>query len=174
MKSKADFTFIIDEETRIIAIEDLNKGNISVTNDMENILNEILVQGLNKDKNFSLDNYTIVYKDSNNVWDGVNIKNNKFFGFFPISALSYEEAVKQVNSKKPKFEVVRHSIAKKIESAKLETFKHDDDPICIHVLKSGFNDKYFVLEEDAYTEQLTCQVLSKKQIEDKFKFQISI
>ena len=56
-----------------IVIEDLNMGSISVTNDIENVINEI--SAIEKVK---AEQYMIVYKDSTGQWDGYDSTTNKF------------------------------------------------------------------------------------------------
>jgi hypothetical protein len=64
-KTQADFTYSIRGE--VISIIDLDLGNRSVTNDIENVLRKIEYwhQG-------SIAAFRIMYRDSGGVWDGVN------------------------------------------------------------------------------------------------------
>ena len=60
---RADFSYTISDGTVYIIDED--KGNKSVTNDMENVLSDIeSIEG-------SLQNYKIVYRDSQGIWERV-------------------------------------------------------------------------------------------------------
>lgn len=59
MKRKADYTYTIQGDT--VKIIDLNRGNISVTNDAENVLTEIQSTENILDKR-------IIYRDSMDEW----------------------------------------------------------------------------------------------------------
>jgi hypothetical protein len=62
--TQADFTYSISGN--VISIVDLNLGNRSVTNDIENVLRKIehYHQG-------SIIGFKIMYRDSEQMWDGV-------------------------------------------------------------------------------------------------------
>lgn len=63
---RADYTYTVEET--IIAIVDLDQGSRSVTNDIENVLDEISAHlG-------GLAGYAIIYRDSRGVWDGVRLE----------------------------------------------------------------------------------------------------
>lgn len=100
MKTKSDFNYEIKDD--IIVINDLNKGNCSVTNDIENILACIRRNESAKitpnNKDFDLDKYFFIYKDSEGIYDGVLVKNNKFFGFIPLQVKTEEEAIEKIKS----------------------------------------------------------------------------
>ncbi|WP_240699514.1 hypothetical protein [Spirosoma sordidisoli] len=58
---RADYTYSIDDN--IIAIIDLDLGSKSVTNDMENVLDDIRAElG-------DLAGYSVIYRDSMGRWD---------------------------------------------------------------------------------------------------------
>jgi len=58
-----------------IVIEDLNLGSVSVTNDIENVINDIsAIEKVNAQQ------YLVVYKDSTGLWDGYNTISNEFVG----------------------------------------------------------------------------------------------
>ena len=63
--TQADFTYSISGN--VISIVDLNFGNRSVTNDIENVLRKIehYHQG-------SISGFKIMYRDSEQTWDGVH------------------------------------------------------------------------------------------------------
>lgn len=68
MKSpfRADYTYTV--EGSVIAIIDLDQGSKSVTNDMENVLDDIQAQiG-------DLSGYAVIYRDSMGRWDGVRLE----------------------------------------------------------------------------------------------------
>jgi hypothetical protein len=59
---KADYTYTI--ENGIVKITDLNLGNVSVTNDAENVITEI-------QKETNIKGLKIVYRDSEGNWDEI-------------------------------------------------------------------------------------------------------
>ena len=70
-----------------IFITDLNQGGKSVTNDIENVLDDIT-----KEMNTTMDNYIIFYQDTDYNVDGVKTKNGKFDSFILIGATNFWEA----------------------------------------------------------------------------------
>ena len=66
----ADFDY--DIEGNILLIYDLNFGNRSVTNDMENVLRKIQRQ-----EQIDLQRHWIAYQDSQGIFDGVSLANNR-------------------------------------------------------------------------------------------------
>lgn len=66
---EADFTYTIKNNT--IEIIDLNLGNKSVTNDIENVIRKIATE-----QNIDPHDYKIIYKDSEGDWTEVRIINN--------------------------------------------------------------------------------------------------
>ena len=63
---RADYTYTI--EGSVIAIVDLDQGSKSVTNDMENVLDDIQAEiG-------DLSGYAVIYRDSLGRWDGVRLE----------------------------------------------------------------------------------------------------
>ncbi len=69
----------------VIVIEDLDLGSTSVTNDIENVVNEIA-----KMEKIDPADHMIVYKDSDGTWDGWNHPNGQFI---PLGEDSYQDAV---------------------------------------------------------------------------------
>jgi hypothetical protein len=68
MKSpfRANYTYTVAGS--VIAIIDLDQGSKSVTNDMENVLDDIRAQiG-------DLSGYSVIYRDSMGRWDGVRFQ----------------------------------------------------------------------------------------------------
>ena len=87
--SKSDYTFVISEVKGqpCIVIKDLNKGRKSVTNDIENVVEEIAQQkGLNPVE------HIIVYRDSDGNWDGFNFSTRQFI---PLQKTEWLAAVHQ-------------------------------------------------------------------------------
>jgi hypothetical protein len=57
-----------------------------------------------------------------------------------------------------------------IKGAEYRCFQWGTEPEIIHIIKTGFADRYMVIWEDAYELHLgNVDFLSKKQIEEKFK-----
>jgi len=90
MKSKADFIYeIIDG---IVCIRDQDLGNISVTNDAENVIADIeLLEG-------SLKDFPVVYQDSDYTWDRIIVSQTGKIYFSSLNANSKEEAINKVKS----------------------------------------------------------------------------
>ena len=62
---RADYTYTVDGP--VIAIVDLDQGSKSVTNDMDNVLDDIRAElG-------DLAGYAVIYRDSMGRWDGVRL-----------------------------------------------------------------------------------------------------
>lgn len=74
MFSKADFTYRVNGD--IVTIRDLNLGNISVTNDAEEVLERI-------GKEIDLTGKRVQYYDSCGQLDQILHKNGVFAGFAP-------------------------------------------------------------------------------------------
>lgn len=83
MNSKANFDYdILDEYYNqhmitFLLISDRNQGNISVTNDIERVISDILkweVLSLNKERN----NMIVLYSDSTGVWDEYHLPTKTF------------------------------------------------------------------------------------------------
>ena len=88
-KSKADYDVTIKEIENgsvYVIVRDNDLGNISVTNDMEMILLD-LFELIPK-----LDETTIIYRDSQGIYDGVKLKDNGF-EFYPIGEKSESRAI---------------------------------------------------------------------------------
>ena len=65
---KADYTYTI--EHGVVYIIDLNLGNVSVTNDAENVLTEINENELNAGHE-GINKLKIMYRDSDESWDEI-------------------------------------------------------------------------------------------------------
>lgn len=88
--TKADYTYSIIShwhERNIIAIQDLNLGNMSVTNDIEAVVHEI-----GKREGIDPLIFMVVYKDSEDTWNGYNVRRDNII---PFSSPSIEECVLQ-------------------------------------------------------------------------------
>lgn len=88
-RSTADYYFItiFSGGRDIISITDLNKGNMSVTNDIENVVKDIF-DNLQTFPN----NCLIIYRDSRGVWDGYDHKSRQFV---PLHELTPVAAIKK-------------------------------------------------------------------------------
>lgn len=72
---KSQYTFWFDKHAfkNILIIEDLNQGGMSVTNNIENVLDEII-----QDSGVFIHSYMIVYRDSDGIWDGYDYQQSTF------------------------------------------------------------------------------------------------
>lgn len=69
----------------VIAIENLNIGGMSVTNNIENVVDEIAAA-----EKIDPQQHMIVYKDSDGVWDGWDYSNGSFIS---LQEDDYKDAV---------------------------------------------------------------------------------
>lgn len=85
--SKSDYTYELKTHARkqVLMIMDLNLGNMSVTNNIENVVDEICAKEAIKPGD-----YMIVYMDSHGYWDGYKSKDKSFV---ILRTLTYEEAL---------------------------------------------------------------------------------
>ena len=79
-----NYNYTIDGN--IIFIEGTGEGK-TVTNSIEEILKEITVE-----MNASMDNFKILYRDSEGIIDGVKTSNGEFSDFYYIGETSYYAA----------------------------------------------------------------------------------
>lgn len=70
----------------VLFIEDMNKGK-SVTNNIENILKQITLE-----ERTSMDNFRIMYRDTDGIIDGIETKDGKFSNFYPIMERAFYTA----------------------------------------------------------------------------------
>jgi len=89
MFSKADYEVQVIED--VVVVIDQDKGGMSVTNDIENVL---------QDLSYSMDlgNRPVVYQDSTGTFDGVNHDTGKFTGFYRLNETNVYAAVAKVKS----------------------------------------------------------------------------
>jgi hypothetical protein len=92
MAMKADFSW--GTVCSLLYIVDENKGNKSVTNDIENVLEVIResFKNIARMKHFSLMKFTIIYRDTDGHWDGIKLANDKFLCFYPLRTDSFKYA----------------------------------------------------------------------------------
>lgn len=86
---KSDYEY--NRDGFIISITDLNLGNMSVTNNIENV-----VKAIGKREAIDMTQYMIVYCDSEGRWDGWDARTNQFVAF---GAKSYDDAVNKYRLK---------------------------------------------------------------------------
>lgn len=75
-KSRANFLYRIGEihGQKILLIRDLDLGNLSVTNDIENVVADITVH-----ETIDPLEHMIIYRDSMGMWNGWDAKSQNFF-----------------------------------------------------------------------------------------------
>lgn len=79
----------------------------------------------------------------------------------------------EVKKENGDFEVTQTWKWKQIKSHEMKTYQWGDEPEVIHVIKTGFDDLYLVVWEDAYEVMIgKTEVLSKKQIKEKFNIEL--
>lgn len=80
----------------ILFIEDLNvSGKMSVTNNIENVLQEIAAELPDP-----LDRYSIIYRDSQGIIDGVETNNNRYTGIFSVNEKTLTKAIAKLEARK--------------------------------------------------------------------------
>ena len=91
---KSNYQFKITDD--ILHIEDLNYGGKSVTNNIENVINEIKEMIGDKIKKCH-----IIYKDSEGIWDGIKplwgINKCVEVDFYHIGETEFELALEKIN-----------------------------------------------------------------------------
>ncbi|MBO0931910.1 hypothetical protein [Fibrella aquatilis] len=83
----ADYTYTV--EGNIIVITDLDLGNKSVTNDIENVLAEI------RTELGELAGYAVIYRDSLGRWDGVRLVNGAVL-FYGLGETNQQSAMNRL------------------------------------------------------------------------------
>ena len=84
---RADYTYTV--EGSVIAIVDLDQGSKSVTNDMENVLDDI------KAEIGDLSGYSVIYRDSMGRWDGVRLA-GRSVSFYSLNETEPERAASRL------------------------------------------------------------------------------
>ncbi len=85
-----------EDNLKVLYIIDMGKQEYkSVTNNAENVLNEIMeLDGIN------VADYKVMYKDSDGIWDGIKptVINSRVtsVNFFPIGEREYSKAIKKL------------------------------------------------------------------------------
>lgn len=84
---QADIRTTIYEADRIIYIQDLNLGNVSVTNDAEQVIPRV-----HRETGKNLNDFIVIYEDSEGEIDELITKDNEFIDFGYLDAIDYEGA----------------------------------------------------------------------------------
>lgn len=84
---RSDYNYTIEDN--IIAIVDLDKGNRSVTNDIDKVVQDL------RNTLGDLAGYAIIYKDSMGIWDGVRIENG-IIHIYPLQEQDQEKAAQRL------------------------------------------------------------------------------
>ena len=60
------------------------------------------------------------------------------------------------------------------ESSRFSTYQFDDDPVVIHIIKTGFHNKYFIISEDGYEspENGKTQIMTREKIKETFNISV--
>lgn len=83
----ACYTSMTDGNAMTISIIDDNTGELSVTNDLEAVIDGFSCFGV------PLDEFVIVYRDSQGMWDGVFTTDGRVCGIAFLSATSEAQAI---------------------------------------------------------------------------------
>jgi hypothetical protein len=92
IRSDFDFEIVEVNGRDAIIIQDLNKGRMSVTNDIENVVAYIA-----KLNDLDPASYLIVYRDSEGTWDGWDAKRRDFVA---LGEQAFEGAISRLTEKK--------------------------------------------------------------------------
>lgn len=85
---RADYTYTVDGH--VIAIVDLDQGSKSLTNDMENVLEDIRAElG-------DLAGYAVIYRDSMGRWDGVRQVGRWSIEFYSLNEADQHRAASRL------------------------------------------------------------------------------
>lgn len=84
----SDYIYFI--KGKVLIIEDSDLGNLSVTNDIQNVLTSI-----KKDLDFLPE--TIIYRDSEGNFDGVEHEQGTFKRFYSVNESELEKALEKVS-----------------------------------------------------------------------------
>lgn len=87
--NRSNYTHRIEthENKNVLVIEDLNRGNMSVTNNIEGVLDEIIQM-----TKIFIHSYLIIYRDSEGVWDGYNYNTEQFI---TLNERTWQEAAEK-------------------------------------------------------------------------------
>lgn len=99
----SDFDYTLCDNGFVVIV-DLDQGNTSVTNDMHNVIDSLVKNGLD------LYNFKVIYKDSMGIYDAVLIeKDNTHLGIASLNAKTLTEAFHNYNEKVSEQWLVQHN-----------------------------------------------------------------
>lgn len=87
--SRSTFTYTVEQD--VICIVDNDDGR-SVTNDIENVLADLVKDGVR------LRGRRVIYRDSQGVWDQVELNGDLFAGFRSVNETDKSAAITKVRS----------------------------------------------------------------------------
>jgi len=62
---------------------------------------------------------------------------------------------------------------KESRASEIRSFLHADEDLVIHIIKTGFNDTYIVVYEDAYEQQIgDTKVLDAAQVKEEYDIEL--
>lgn len=85
---RAVYSFTV--ENGVICIIDHDEGK-SVTNDAENVIADLVKQGID------VDTQPVIYRDTRGIWDQLLVKNGRFYTFKSVNERDKELAKAKVN-----------------------------------------------------------------------------
>ena len=90
---KANYTYTVRPYRghQLIALIDPNKGNKSITNDIENVVNTII----KKEKIGIMTDFRVIYKDSEGIWDGWDYLTQEFILLQTASKINAYEKLEE-------------------------------------------------------------------------------
>ena len=88
-----DYIYFVDHEEQMVFLVDLNLGGTSLTNYMVLAISSVMTKEAN-----SIENYRIIYRDSEGFWDKVNVfkDGHGFVVGWGISSISEKELNKAI------------------------------------------------------------------------------
>ena len=81
----AQYNLVVDANKMVIEIVDVF-GTKSVTNDAERVIEEIVRTGI------AVDDYVIIYRDTEGFWDGMKTEDSRFMDFVLMGATHASDA----------------------------------------------------------------------------------
>lgn len=84
----SESNYIYDVYKNVLVINDLDLGNMSVTNNVQKVLDEI-------SERIDLPQ-RVIYRDTSKIYDGIEHVNGKFKRFYPIQTENIFEAIEKV------------------------------------------------------------------------------
>lgn len=96
MKTRSQYEwFVRSEAPGALFVIDLDNGGRSVTNDIEQVCAELVTQGVLSP------GHRLVYRDSEGIWDEVQLDERcAFNGFVPLGAKTPEEVIRHMKGER--------------------------------------------------------------------------